>query len=82
VLWKDGDVFSGEEEPATLVDWPWPFEAAFAVDAFGDPQPVAPHAGRLELAVSVTPIFVAPEPLDDHERPRPADPDASRAAVA
>jgi len=40
VLWKDGDVFSGEDEPATLVDWPWPFAAAFAVDAFGDPQPV------------------------------------------
>jgi hypothetical protein len=82
VLCKDGDVFSGEEQPAALVDRPWSFEAAFAVDACGAPQPVALHAGRLRLAVSVTPIFVAPEPLDQHERPRPADPDASRAAVA
>jgi hypothetical protein len=79
VLWKDGDVFSGEEEPPALVDWPWPFEAAFAVDAFGAPQPVAIDAGRLQLAVSVTPLFVAPEPHHQHDR---RDPDASRAAVA
>jgi hypothetical protein len=30
----------------------------------------------------VTPTFVAPEPLDQHNRPRPAGPDASRAAIA
>jgi hypothetical protein len=82
VLWKDGDVFSGEVQPPALVDRPRPFEAAFAVDACGDPQPVALHAGRLQLAVSVTPIFVAPEPLDQHQPPWPADPNASRAAVA
>ena len=75
-------VFSGEEEPSTLVDWPWSSEAAFAVDAFGEPQPVALHAGHLQLAVSVTPTFIAPEPFDHHERPRPADPDASHAVVA
>ena len=51
VLWCDGDVFSGEEEPPTLVDWPWSFEAAFAVDAFGEPQrPAHPDASRAAVA--------------------------------
>jgi hypothetical protein len=65
-----------------LVDWPWSFEAAFAVDAFEEPQRVALDAGRLQLAVSVTPTFVAPEPLDQHDRTRPAGSDASHAAIA
>ena len=34
VLWADGDVFSGEDQPPAPVDWPWPHPTAQAVDVF------------------------------------------------
>jgi hypothetical protein len=61
VLWNDGDVFSGEEQELTVVEWPWPHEAAFAVDAFGTPQAVELRGGQLSVAVTVTPTFVSSE---------------------
>jgi hypothetical protein len=40
-------------------DWPWPAAAATAVDTFGQAQPVELRNGRVQLQVSLTPIFVA-----------------------
>lgn len=59
VLWTGGDVFSGEDEPPTLIDWPWRHDTAFAVDAFGAPQRVEVRAGHLQVGVSVTPTFLS-----------------------
>ena len=39
--------------------WEWPAARASAVDALGQAQPVELRDGRVELRVSVTPLFVA-----------------------
>jgi hypothetical protein len=62
VLWRDGDVFTGERMPPTPIAWPWTSEAACAVDVFGVRQPLEVGDGRIHIGVSVTPTFVAPEP--------------------
>jgi hypothetical protein len=59
VLWQDGDLFSGEDEPATVVEWPWPHEGAAAIDALGVNPRVSRDNGRLSVPVSVTPVFVS-----------------------
>ncbi|MDQ6805981.1 MAG: hypothetical protein M3065_13680 [Actinomycetota bacterium] len=71
VLWKDGDAFYGEDQPPTLIDWPWPHDIAVAVDAFEAAQRVEAQAGQLELAVSVTPTFLS-MPSDAQVRVRPS----------
>ena len=58
VLWKDGDVFSGEDEAPTLVEWPWPDEDAFAIDALGEEHVLGRRNGCLIVSVSVTPLFI------------------------
>ncbi|HTP18027.1 MAG TPA: YceI family protein [Solirubrobacteraceae bacterium] len=58
VLWRDADLFSGEDEPPIVVEWPWPYEHAVAVDALGVEHGVALDDGHLTLSVSVTPMFV------------------------
>jgi hypothetical protein len=59
VLWKDGDVFTGEDEPPEPITWEWPSTAARVVDVFGIVQPVEHEPNALRLSVSVTPILVA-----------------------
>ncbi|MGZ4618840.1 MAG: hypothetical protein ACXV3F_08980 [Frankiaceae bacterium] len=40
-------------------DWPWPAAQATAVDALGQVQPVGLADGRVQLPVSLTPLFIA-----------------------
>ena len=55
VLWRDGDLFSGEDEPETIVEWPWPHDDAAAIDVLGVGQTVQHHDGHIRVPVSVTP---------------------------
>ncbi|MYV47973.1 hypothetical protein [Streptomyces sp. SID2888] len=59
VLWADGDVFTGEEQPPTPVDWPWPHATAQVVDAFGTHQPTEHDGVTVHLTLSVTPLFLS-----------------------
>lgn len=59
VLWRKGDAFSGEDQPAQQVDWPWPGPEPHIVDAFGATQPASRHDGRLRLALTVTPLLIS-----------------------
>jgi hypothetical protein len=58
VIWRHADSFAGEDEPPIAVGWPWPAPYAEAVDAFGRTQPLEPRDGRVQLEVSITPLFV------------------------
>ena len=60
VVWERRDAFSGEDSPATSLEWPWSSSAAAAVDAFGQSIAASIVHGRLQLAVSLTPIFIEP----------------------
>ncbi|MFG2827062.1 hypothetical protein ACGFWI_06230 [Streptomyces sp. NPDC048434] len=62
VLWAAGDVFTGEDEPGTPVDWPWPHATVHALDAFGTPVPVESDGTRVHLHASVTPLFLSTGP--------------------
>jgi hypothetical protein len=67
VLWKDGELFSGEDEPTTIVEWPWPHDEVAAIDALGRDHVVAHIDGHVTVPVSVTPLFLA-EPVDRPSR--------------
>ncbi|MFD8417938.1 hypothetical protein [Streptomyces sp. NPDC059466] len=54
VVWRAGDVLTGEEEPAVPVDRHWPHGGAHAVDAFGEHLPLGADGDRLRLPVPVT----------------------------
>jgi hypothetical protein len=58
VLWAGGDAFSGEDQAARPVSWPWPAPTATIVDALGVAYPAELRDGRLALAVGVTPLLV------------------------
>jgi hypothetical protein len=58
VLWAEGDAFSGEDQAARPVSWPWPAPTATIVDALGVAYPAELRDGRLALAVGVTPLLV------------------------
>jgi hypothetical protein len=58
VVWDHRDSFSGEDDPPVPFDWPWSATRATATDAFGQPQPAEVLDGRIQLRVSVTPLFV------------------------
>lgn len=60
VVWERRDAFSGEDSPATLFEWPWPYPAGSAVDAFGHSIATTIMHGELQLAGSLTPIFIEP----------------------
>lgn len=60
VLWKDGEVFSGEDDLPTVVEWPWPHGDVVAIDALGTEQLLGRRDGRVRVPVSVTPLLVAP----------------------
>jgi hypothetical protein len=59
VVWDHRDPFDGEDQPPVAFDWPWPSARARAVDALGQAQPVEVQDGRVQLQVSLTPIFVS-----------------------
>jgi hypothetical protein len=59
VVWEQRDSFAGEDEAPVAFTWPWPAARASAVDALGQAQPAEVLDGRVELRVSVTPLFVA-----------------------
>jgi hypothetical protein len=59
VVWEQRDPFTGEGQPPAAFGWPWPAAGAHAVDALGQAHPAAVRDGRVELAVSLTPVFVA-----------------------
>lgn len=42
--------------------WPWPASTVTAIDALGETPATKIHDGRLSLPVSLTPIFLTPEP--------------------
>jgi hypothetical protein len=57
VVWEKRDVFSGEDAPATQLDFEWKPAGASAIDATGQATPVKVASGRIALDVSVT-IFI------------------------
>jgi hypothetical protein len=59
VVWEQRDSFHGEDEPPVAFDWPWPAAQATAIDALRQVQPVEVLDGRVELRVSLTPLFIA-----------------------
>lgn len=62
VLWAAGDAFTGEDEPGTPVDWPWPHATVHALDAFGTRVPVDRNGSTVHLRASVTPLFLSTRP--------------------
>lgn len=62
VLWVAGDAFTGEDEPGTPVDWPWPHATVHALDAFGTRVPVDRNGSTVHLRASVTPLFLSTRP--------------------
>lgn len=61
VAWVDRDPYRGEDEPPLAIEWPWPWDRASAVDAFGAPHPLDVRDGRVLLPLSVTPLYVTAE---------------------
>ncbi|MGW9170197.1 hypothetical protein [Streptomyces decoyicus] len=62
VLWAAGDAFTGEDEPGTPVDWPWPHPTAHGLDAFGTRVPVQRDGNAVRVRPSVTPLFLSADP--------------------
>ncbi|MFI8790338.1 hypothetical protein [Streptomyces sp. NPDC055105] len=62
VVWTAGDVFTGEDEPPTWIERPWPHAEAYAVDAFGVAVPVERDGSLVRFPVSVTPVFLSAGP--------------------
>ncbi len=60
VVWQKRDAFTGEDAPPVAVDWAWTRKKATAVDALGQTIPVAVRKHRVQLSVSLTPVFVEP----------------------
>src|SRR5262249_37905878 len=59
-VWERRDAFSGEDSPPPSFEWSWPYPAPTAVDALGQSIPTTIIHGKLQLAVSPTPIFIEP----------------------
>lgn len=72
VLWRNGDAFAGEDEPARPISWPWPVEGGDVVDAFGQRQSLGRDDNVLRLNLSVTPVFVTPTVKPAEASPRAA----------
>jgi hypothetical protein len=64
VAWERRDDLTGEDEPPTPFDLPWPAPAARAIDAHGAPVEARVENGRLRLPLSLTPVFVEPVTAD------------------
>jgi hypothetical protein len=65
VVWRRGDSFAGEDDPPVAFDWPFPAARATAVDALGQARPAPVRDRRVQLDVSVTPLFVTTGPGPD-----------------
>jgi hypothetical protein len=63
VVWQNGDLIFGEQEPPTMLEWDWPHDTLVATDAFGAATTLQPTGGRARLAVSITPTFLTSQPL-------------------
>ncbi len=61
VVWERRDLFSGEDAPPVTCAWPADSASPCALDALGNEVPVCGSAGRIELPVSATPIYVLPK---------------------
>jgi hypothetical protein len=59
VVWDRRDAFTGEDAPGISVDLPWTSKNATALDALGHVVPVQIAGNRLQLSVSLTPIFIS-----------------------
>jgi hemerythrin-like metal-binding protein len=58
VLWERRDAFSGEDAPPVPFDWAWAAKPPATVDALGQVVPNQVVDGRLQVKVSLTPIFI------------------------
>jgi hypothetical protein len=58
VVWERRDGFDAEDEAPVAFTTDWASAAARAVDALGAPVPAEVRDGRLEMAISLTPVFV------------------------
>jgi hypothetical protein len=58
VLWRDGDLVTGERVDQAAIEWPWPHDAVAARDALGERASVSLGRGRARVALSVTPVFL------------------------
>jgi hypothetical protein len=60
VVWERRDELNGENSPAVPFECAWTSNNAAAVDVLGQTVPVQVRDGRLNLAISLTPIFIEP----------------------
>lgn len=60
VFWTEAEPFMGDDQPPTLVEWPWAPPSAHMIDVFGIGHETPSATGTLSLGVSVTPLFVWP----------------------
>lgn len=58
VAWDQRDTYRGEDEPPVAIEWPWPWNAARALDAFGAHHQVPVRDGRAMLSLSATPLYL------------------------
>jgi hypothetical protein len=58
VVWERRDEFTGEDAPAVPFDWAWTAPKATAVDVLGQAVPVRVTGGRVQLEISLTPVFL------------------------
>jgi hypothetical protein len=59
VVWDRRDAFTGEDAPSIEVGLPWSAKKAIARDALGHSVPVQVESNRVQLSVSLTPIFIS-----------------------
>lgn len=62
VAWEYRDPFTGEDDPPVTHSWSVDFERAAAVDVFGKSISVKLAEHRLELPLSVDPVFIFSSP--------------------
>jgi hypothetical protein len=59
VAWEYREPFIGEDQPAVAHHWPSDAKDAEATDIFGKSVPVTVLPGRIELLLSLDPVFIA-----------------------
>jgi hypothetical protein len=60
VVWERRDELKGEDAPPVPFQWEWGSTRASAMDVLGHAVPAQVAGGRLNLAISLTPIFIEP----------------------
>jgi hypothetical protein len=61
VVWEQRDMFSGEDSPAVPFSYAWDSKKAVAEDAFGKVISAEVKDKKVQLAVSLTPIYIETE---------------------